>query len=61
MAGRPILTLKDLYPNEIENILRRWFGKVKLREQIIQNNWRGIDFGHFPDTRNDGSIHTPPD
>lgn len=51
MAGRPIFTVKDLYPNEIENILRAWHSSTPITDEIVQNNWRGVDYGTFPDTR----------
>ena len=48
MAGRPIIKISDLYPNEIENILR---ALVNFKANVTANNFRGIDYGVFPDER----------
>lgn len=42
LAGRPIYTLKDLYSNEIENILRKWF---EWKRNLIDNTMRVTDYG----------------
>ena len=48
MAGRPIVRLSDLYPNELENILR---ALCNFKANITVNSLRVTDYGVFPDGR----------
>jgi hypothetical protein len=48
MAARPIHKISDLYPNELENILR---ALINFKTNVVNNTMRVTDYGIFPDTR----------